>query len=153
MALVQVVTIETLAGTASLTLGNPAQVDRLDFASNQIVFASSSSFSLSKSDTLLYIKYLTLFNNILLLNFPTIGQFVNLPLPACSFDVSITTGPNRKTDYAQKSGNSTVLNIDYNTNTGLSTFSSRHPSVTISMQEFYMMVYIFNQYSNQVSVA
>lgn len=152
MPLQQILTTDSVNVTASVTFNNPAQLDRIDFANNQITFAATSSFNLSKSDTILYIQFLLFFNNNLFINFPYVSQSVNGSFPVSSFNLFTTNLGVKKIDYVQSSNGVNVLNMNYLPIASSCAFAARPSPVTVTLQEFYMMTYVLGQYANQISV-
>lgn len=152
MALVQVLGTDSLGVTSYIDFNNPGQVDQVSFGGNAITFAACSQFNLSKSDTVLYIKYLEAFSANLLINFPAIAGFINTSWPICNFQTSITSAGVTHINYIQSSGASTVLDINYVPIAASSGFSARVSPVVITLQEFFMMCYILSQYAVQVEL-
>lgn len=55
-------------------------------------------------------------------------------------------------NYTQKSGVSTVEDISYDINSMTMTFKNKPADKTISLQDFFMMIYMKRQYAKQVSL-
>lgn len=150
MPLTSTTTFDIVGQTQTLTFNNPSQVDQVTFSSNSITFAAESSFNLSKSDTLLYFQYLNSFNNLLLLNFPSISSSIGQIWPLSVFEISITNVGVKKIIYTQTSNGTTVLNITYPPIAQASAFVARGSPVTISIQEYFMTILMMNQFTSQV---
>jgi len=152
MALTSTTTFDITGATQTLTYFNPAQVDQIIFSSNQITFASISSFNLAKSDLLLYCQFLNIFNNLLFANFPSVSASVNSPWPVCQFDFSETNVGVKKLIYTQISQGTAVQTINYLPIATAAAFTARGAPVVISLQEFFMYVLMNNQYAIQVGL-
>jgi hypothetical protein len=152
MALTQILTLDIIDNLASITFNNPAQIDQVSFASNQITFSICSIFNLVKSDLILYIKYLTQFNASLIINFPSVGTSINQSFPISNFQVNRTSLGVTHINYIEGTGSSTVYSINYVPIAGAASFVARISPVTISLQEFYMCIYMMQQYLQQILV-
>jgi len=152
MALTSTTTFDIVGATQTITFNNPTQVDQITYSGNQIIFQTSSAYNLAKSDYLLYFKYLNAFNNLLLLNFPVISQAFSIAWPLCQFDITESNVGVQKIIYSQSSVGTAVININYVPIANSSAFTARASPVTISLQEFFMMVYMLSQYTNQVGL-
>jgi hypothetical protein len=153
MALTSVISLDVINVNSSITYNNPSQIESISFSSNSITFSSTAGFTLSKSDTLLYLKYLLAFNSQLFVNFPFISQFSTLSLPVSQFKILILNGPNI-IEYFQTSTSSPVslvYNITY-TPGGTATFAARSSPITITLQEFFMCIYMMIQYQTQINI-
>lgn len=153
MALTSTTTFDIVGGTQSIIFSNPSAVDQISFSSNQVTFAISSTYSLSKSDFALYYKYLSVFNLLLARNFPSIGLSVNTswPSPGTSFSITQTNPPPRIV-YNQASLGTTVINISYLPVASAATFATRSSPVTISTQEYLSFINVISEFSNQVAL-
>lgn len=152
MALTSTTTFDVINVTSTITFNNPSQVDQITFSGNQITFQTCSSYTLVKSDFLLYFKYLNSFNNQLFINFPSISQSINSAFPLSVFDITIYSAGVTHIIYNQTSLGTTVTNINYVPIAGAAAIVARSSPVTITLQEFFMFVYILNQYSTQILV-
>jgi hypothetical protein len=152
MALQQVIAFDSLPQTNSITFNNPSQVDQVVYSGGNITFQTCSSYNLSKSDLILYCQYLNAFNNNLFLNFPSLASYVNTAFPTSSFQLSTTFAGVKHINYVQTSGSNTVLSINYVPIAMSGSVAARSSPVNITYQEFFMMLYMISQYSNQVSV-
>jgi len=151
MALTQTTTLDVVGQTSVLSFYQSATlVDQVSFGSNQITFASISSFNLSKSDLLLYIQYKIAWNNLILLNFPTILQYVNGAFPVSNFQISNTFAGVTHITFNQTSAGVTCVNINYVPTAASCSFTAIASPVTISIQEFFMNIYMLQQYQVQV---
>jgi hypothetical protein len=149
MALTAITTLDIPGLTQIIKFNNPAQVDEIDFGNNQIIFKASPTFNLSKSDFLLYINYLNVFNTALILNFPAVTAFqpLALPLSECNFKIGST-----RITYDQHSGVNDVFNITYFLNTQIMTFTARASDMTITLQEFFLLIYNMVKMNQQINV-
>ena len=152
MALTSTTTFDIAGQTQTITFNNPSQVDQITFSSNQITFSSESSFNLVKSDILLYNKYLQAFNNLLLINFPSISSSIGLAWPLCVFDFTESNIGVQRLIYNQTTSGTTVININYLPIATSAAFSARPSPVTITLQEFFMFVFMMNQFAQQVNL-
>ena len=152
MALTSTTTFDLVGQVQTLTMLDPSQVDQITFSSNTITFASSLTFNLSKKDMILYFKYLNAFNNILLINFPKISSSIGLAFPLSVFNLKETNVGGIDIVYNQTSNGTQAININYVPLTSTATFITRPAPVTISLQEFFFMIIMLNQFTNQVSL-
>lgn len=152
MALSSVITLDLVGKTQVLNYYQGASlVDTISYGSNQITFAASSGFNLSKSDTLLYNSLFQLYFTALVLNFPIALQSNDTIWPLCNFQISETSAGVIHINYAQTSIGSSVLAINYVPIASAAAFASRS-SITISMQEAFMLQFMLAQYTNQVGL-
>jgi hypothetical protein len=151
MALTAVTVFDIIGATQTITFNNPSQVDQITFSSNSITFQTSSTYSLQKSDFLLYFQYLDVFNNLLFSNFPTIAKSVNIAWPDSTYSITESGTPNRII-YDQTSIGTDFLNINYLPIATEATFATRSSPVTITLQEFFMTVYMLRQFTIQVGL-
>ena len=152
MALTSVITLDLVGQTQILNYYESATlIDTITYASNQITWAATSGFNLSKSDTLLYNSLFQLYFTALILNFPIAGKSNNTIWPLCQFDITETTVGITHINFTQTSIGSNVLAINYVPIATSAAFAARS-SITISMQEFFMTQIMLAQYANQVSL-
>lgn len=152
MALTSVTALDVVGKTASLTYNNPGAVDLISFANNQITFGSISQYSLAKSDALLYFQFMNTFNNLLLINFPTLSQFIGQIFPLCQIDLSITNVGIKKIIYTQTSAGTNVLVSTYLPIAGSASISARGSPVTISMEEWFYTIVCMAQFTQQINL-
>jgi hypothetical protein len=76
MALSATTVFDIVDQTQSITFNNPTMVDQISFANNQLTFAEISTFTLTQSDMLLYVKYLQALQEFLW-TIPMMNQFGN----------------------------------------------------------------------------
>lgn len=152
MALTSTTTFDIIGQTQTLTFNNPGQVDQVSFTSNAITFAAESQYTLAKIDVLLYFQYLNSFNNLLLLNFPSISSSIGQIWPLSKFDISTTSQGVKKIEYTQTTAGTTVLDISYLPIATSASFAARGSPVTISLQEYFMTILMMNQFTTQVSL-
>lgn len=148
-----------MALTAQTTLDIPEQtqtivfyegasvVDQITYSGGNITFSAILGFNLSKSDLLLYFKYLQIYLAALYTNFiqSTSGLW-----PLCLFEISETNIGVLKIIYTQNSQGVNVYTITYVPIAVAASFTSRANPITISLQEFYMTLNMLTQYINQV---
>jgi hypothetical protein len=152
MALTSIITLDLVGQTQILNYYQGANlVDTISYGSNQITFAASSGFNLSKLDTILYNSLFQLYFTALVLNFPIISKSNNTLWPLCNFQISETYAGVNHINYTQSSIGNSVLAINYVPQAVAAAFASRS-SITISMQEFFMTQIMLAQYSNQVGL-
>ena len=152
MALTSTTTFDVIGNTSTITFLNPSQVDQITYAGGAITYQAASSYTLAKSDFLLYFQYLNAFYNQLFINFPQIASSVNTIWPLSVFDISLTNVGTKKLTYTQSFSGTTVLQINYLPLTVSAGFVTRPSPVTISLQEFFQNVYMLTQYTTQVSL-
>jgi hypothetical protein len=156
MALTATTVLDVVDQTQTISFfSSAAQVDQIIYSSNQMTFTAITTFNLVKSDFLLYYQYLNAFFKILPINFPivnvtTLPQLASWPLS--SYNLAETDVGVFKIDYTQTSGSSTALALNYVQIAGAVAFSARATPVVITLQEFYMMMNMLAQYTNQVSL-
>lgn len=152
MALTNSTTFDVAAQTQSMTFDNPGMVDQISYASGVITYSAISSYNLSKSDLLLYLKYINTFNNLLIVNFPTISTTLNSIWPLCSFNITENSLGVTHLTYTQTSTGTQVQSINYVPSAVAASISARSSPVTISLQEFAMSVLMYYQYAIQVGL-
>lgn len=154
MALTNITTFDVVGGTQTMAFYDPSLVDQITYSAGSITLAAISSFNLSKSDMLLYYQYVNSFNNLLFVNFPSISAHVNTSWPFdTTFEIYTTTVGVNHIYYIQNTVSSTnVYTINYVPTATAASFAARSSPVTITLQEWFMTVYLLAQYSTQVSV-
>lgn len=152
MALTSSTTFDIVGQTKTLTFFNPSQVDQVSFANNQITFQSETQYSLAKSDMILWFKYLNVFNNLLLINFPAISSSIGQIWPLCIFSIVENNIGVKKITYDQQIAGTEVLNIVYVPIASAASVATRSSPVTISLQEWFMTILMMNQFTTQVSL-
>jgi hypothetical protein len=152
MALTATTTLDIVNQMSTLTYyESSSQIDQISFSNDVITLGSISSFNLSKADTILYYSLFQTWYTALLLAFPLIYKSNNTLWPLCNFQISKTTAGVTHINYAQSSQGSSVYGINYVPIAGSSGFSARS-SIMISLQEFFMMQIMLQQYTGQVSL-
>lgn len=149
MALKAVTTLDIPGLTQTIVYNVPALVDEIDFGSNQITFKAIASYNLSKSDFLLYFQYLDIYNNALLFNFPSINASINVPIAASEYDFKVGS---TRIDYTQTHVATVTLGLTYLFSNSTMTFAARPSDVTISLQEWFTIVYDLRVVAKQVSL-
>jgi hypothetical protein len=152
MALTSTTTFDVDGNTSTITFFNPSQVDQITYNSDGITFQTAGSYTLAKSDYLLYFQYLNAFNNQLFINFPAISKNVNTAWPLILFSITETNIGVQKITYDQTSIGTTILNVNYLPSIASAGFVARGSPVTVTLQEFFMTVYMLTQYTNQVAL-
>lgn len=152
MALTSIITLDLVGQTQILNYYQGASlVDTISYGSNQITFAATSGFTLSKSDTLLYNSLFQLYFTALILNFPIISKSNNEIWPLCNFSITETYQGVTHLNLSETSVGNNVLGINYLPAYASAAFTARS-SITISMQEFFMTQIMLAQYANQVGL-
>jgi hypothetical protein len=153
MALTSTTIFDVVGQTQTITFYEGAsQVDQILFSSNQITFETAAAYNLAKSDYLLYFKYLNAYFSALFINFPSISSSSNAIFPLCTFSLTETSVGVTHINYLQNTGSTLVLGINYVPVALAAAFTARTSPVTISMQEFFMMINMLSQFTNQVSL-
>lgn len=152
MALTSTTTIDLVGQTQVLNYYEGVTLtDTITYSSNSITFSSTSGFTLSKSDTILYNTFFQAFFTLLVLNFPIVSKSNGLAFPLCNFQISETSAGVTHINYNQTSLGSTVYGINYVPIASSAAFSARS-TITISLQELFMLQVMFTQYINQVGL-
>ena len=152
MALTSTTTTDIVGATQVLTYSNPSQIDQISFGSNQITFGTTAGYSLGKSDQLLFNQFLNTFNNLLLINFPTVASSINAIWPLCSFDITFNNIGTKKIAYAQTSIGTSVFSINYLPIAVAGAVAARGSPVTISLQEYFSFIVFMAQYTAQTNL-
>ena len=153
MALTQTTSLDVVGGTSTITFYNGAQVDQITFSSNSITWQSQSTYNLSKSDLLLFIQFITFWNQTLFTNFTTtITPYVGTAFPNSVFDITRSFAGVTHITYNNTTSGTTVLNINYVPTAVSAAIATRGSPVTVTMQEFFMSIYMLQQYQVQVQV-
>lgn len=124
-------------------------VDEITFSNNQITFAKTGQFTLSKSDTLLYMQFLNTYHNHLLSHFPSISSSIGAKLPLCQFDINILSQGVTKIIYKQTSQGNPVYTTNYVPSSQSASFAER-TQMTITLQEFFMTILMNAQFKTQI---
>lgn len=131
---------------------NPSLIDGIYYSSGQITFAAASTYNLTKSDLLLFGQFISTFNSLLILNFPSVNSSIGTIFPLCSFDFTQTNVGVKKIIYHQSSNGTPVIGINYVPIAGAAAIATRASPVTITLQEYFMFSFMMNQYVQQVSL-
>lgn len=151
MALTSTTTLDDQNQTGTISFYQSATlVDQITFSSNQVTFATISSFNLSKSDVLLYYKLLVSFFVQMQTNFG-INSSADGIFPLCNFQLQETSVGVTHIYYNQSSQGNTVYASNYVPVAVSASYSARS-AVTISVQEFILAIYLKGQWTNQVSL-
>ena len=151
MALTSTTVFDIVGQTQTITFTNPTQIDQIVYSSNAITFETTAGYNLVKSDLLLYLRFIQVFNTLLYTNFPTVS-FGNLALPNSALSITKSFAGVTHLNYAQSSLGTNVLDINYVPTAGSGAITARGSPVTITIQEFVTMVTMLNIYSNQVNL-
>jgi len=148
MALTSTTTLDIINGIQTIIFNNPSQIDQIQFSSSSVTFSATSGYNLVKSDMILFGQYMTVFYNLLVINFP--GQINNLiSLPVSNFDISQTFQGVTHINFTETSQGNSVIGINY-VPVGQSGSISSRSSITITLQEFFQFYIFLTQYINQV---
>lgn len=152
ISLTAINTLDLVNQTLSIQFSQSSTViDQITYTGGSFTFASTSIVNLSKSDILLYQTYLLAYFNQINLNFPYIILTANnLAWPLSLFNIQQTFSSQKNIAYNQTSQGNQVYRINYTPINLTASFSSRS-SVTITVQEFFMLINMFKQYTNQIS--
>jgi hypothetical protein len=128
------------------------QVDQITFSNNAITMGATSGFDLSKTDCLLYNSLLQTWINALELNFPSVFISTNKIWPQSLFSVNIVsiTGLLRVL-YTQTSLGNSIYATDYLIVAQTVIYAARAQTI-ITLQEFFMMQIMIQQFTNQVAL-
>lgn len=153
MALTSTTTFDLIGQTQTISFfQSSTMVDQIIFSANAVTFASISGYNLSKSDCLLYGKYLNTYYLLLLTNFPIVGISQNYIWPLCVFDISETSSGVTHLTYTQTSQGNTVYTTNYVPIASQASWIARANPVTITLQEFYMTNNMMTAFTNQISL-
>lgn len=153
MALTSTTIFDISAQSQTLNFTNPNQIDQISYSGNQIIFSSSKTYTLLKSDVILWFKYLNAFNSLLLSNFPSIYANAGQAIPVCSFSMSSSqSNSEKKLVFDQQWSGIEVLNINYSSLSASAIYSTRANPIKISLQEFSMTVLMMSQFITQISL-
>ena len=151
MAITSTTTVDIVGQTQTIQFYSGVTIlDQFTYSGGQIVHAASTTYSLSKSDLLLYFQFLNAFNNLLIINFPTVNSNIGGFFPLCQFDLSETNVGVKRVIYNQTSAGTTVLNINYVAIAVAGAFATIGSPVTITLQEWFFMIIMMYQFNNQV---
>lgn len=153
MGLTATILTDIAGSTQTLTFSNPAMVDQIVFSNNHITLKAIASFNLSKVDMAIYLQYITQFNNLLFLNFPSFSSSLNLTWPISHFGINTSMSGVEHIIYTQSSQGTQVVQINYVPTALAGSFAARPSPVTITLQEWFMKIYMLTQYFNQIKVS
>jgi hypothetical protein len=151
MALTSTTSFDLIGQTQVLTYFNPSQVDQITYSNNQITFAGISSYNLSKSDLILYFQYLNAFNLFLIQNFPVVNQSIGAIWPFCQFDITESSSGVTHLIYTQTSQGNVVYTTNYVPIAQSGSMAARS-QVTITLQEYFMMILMKAQFTQQIGL-
>jgi hypothetical protein len=148
MALTSITTLDIIGGNQTIVFNNPSQIDQIQYSSSGITFSATSGYNLSKSDLFLFGQYLTVFYNLLQINFPS--SINNLTsLPNTNFSISQTFAGVTHINFSETSLGNNVFGINYVPQAASGAIASRS-QITITPQEFFLFQIMLVQYINQV---
>ena len=153
MALTSTILLDLPNQTQTLTFFEGAtQIDQITFSNNSITMGATSGFDLSKSDCLLYNSLFQTWVTAFELNFPAVFKSNNLQWPQSIFTINIVeiTGLLRVL-YTQTSLGNSIYATDYLIVAQEVIYAARS-LITISLQEFFMMQLMLQQFTNQVAL-
>lgn len=152
MTLTSNTTFDSIGNTSSLLFYQSASlVDQITYGSNEITYATISSYNLSQSDMVLYFQYINSWLSFLYQNFTVITQSQKLAWPFCLFEINFYSSGVSHLVYTQTSQGNNFLTINYVPIAGSGSISAR-TSTTITIQEFIMGLNMKTNYFNQVSL-
>lgn len=156
MPLTSVIAQDIPAATQEITFYNPGVIEDVLFSNNTFTYAAISSFTLIKSDFVLFFANKLQFYNAVLNNFPYVGSYYfNNVLPASSTQMQISSHPSPNISFTHTSSESptlTVVNITYDINAQTATFAKRLNAVTITMQEFLHAFGVLKRFAAQCAL-
>lgn len=147
----QISTLTSSTQSDTLAFLNPDQIDQLTYSSESITFEKCDEYKLTKEDLILYCEYIISWNVVLLDTFLNLVPAVNTAVPVSSFKIEVTS--DQQITYTQTANGQAVICITYYPSELKAVVSSRGSPISISYQEFFLMVYLLNQYINQVKVS
>jgi len=147
----QISTLTSSTQSDTLAFFNPDQIDQLTYSSESITFEKCDEYKLSKEDLILYCKYIISWNVSLLDTFVNLVPAVNTSVLVSSFKIEVTS--DGQIIYNQTANGEAVICITYYPSELKAIVSSRGSPVSISYQEFFLMIYLLSQYINQVIVS
>lgn len=153
MALTSTILLDLPNQTQTLTFfQGVTQLDQITFSNNSITMGSTPGFDLSKSDCLLYNSLFQTWVTALELNFPAVFKSVNSQWPQSIFSVNIVdiTGLLRVL-FTQTSLGNSIYATDYLIVAQTVIYAARS-TITITLQEFFMMQLMLQQFTNQVAL-
>jgi hypothetical protein len=148
MALTSVTTIDIIGGTQTIVFNNPGQIDQIQYSGSGITFSATAGYNLAKSDLLLFGQFITVFYNLLQVNFPSIINNLT-SLPNNNFSISQTFAGVTHINFAETSLGNSVFAINYLPSVVSGAIASRS-QITITPQEFFLFQILLVQYINQV---
>jgi hypothetical protein len=148
--LTAVTTFDIPSNTQNIVFNNPSQIDEIDFANNAVTVKAHSSFSVSKADFMTYFHCLNLFNTALFQNFPSINASINLATPVSEYNYKV--GSTRITYLQTTTASAAVMDLTYLFSNSTMTFAALGADKTITLQEFFTMIYLLTQITKQVSL-
>lgn len=152
MVITSQITTDIVGQTQILVISNSGPLDQILYSNNQITFGTSSTYNLSKADLALWGQFLNTFNNLLIINFPSIASSIGLAWPLCVFDFTENDIGVKRLIYNQTSNGTTVININYLPIATSAAFATRSSPVTITLQEYFMFILMMAQYFQQVNL-
>jgi len=152
MALTSTTLADLSDQTQTLTFYEGAtKIDQIVYNNNLITYSAISAYDLSSRDAILYFKYLNAFNILLYQNFPVLNLSANYKLPLSSFTLNLADLPGLNIIFKQSSHGVSIYNTHYTPANFTASYESR-PSVTVTVQEFFISVILMAQYTNQITL-
>jgi hypothetical protein len=154
MALTANTILNLPSGTQQIIFSNPSEVDNITYSSSGITYALESSFILSQADMALYMTYLTVFYNALLLNFPSINASFNKEVSVFLIEIQALNGPNLLvfTQTSTASPITHVYTITFDRGAKTATFAARSSAITITPQEYLIAFQLLKLFFNQIAL-
>jgi len=152
MALTSTILLDLPNQTQTLTFFQGTnQIDQIIYSNNSITLGTISSFNLNKSDCLLYNSLFQTWITALELNFPAVFKSTNLQWPQSHFAINRSSSSPINIIYTQTSKGNSVYLTNY-AHTGSTASYSARSSIIITLQEFFMMQLMLQQFTNQVAL-
>ena len=141
------------AGTLQIIFSDPTEFENVTYNSSGVTYAIDPSIVLSQADFANYYTYLLAFNTALLIQFPTINAFYNMPVQFSNFQIVHTNSPNIiiYNQTSTPSVNNQVYDLTFAEAGKLTTFARRLNAITITPQEYLLGFQNLTQFANQVA--
>ena len=152
MALTSTTTFDIANQTQTINFySSSVLVDSISYSAGVLNYANVAQFNLSKSDIILYFQYLNIFNNTLLVNFPSLNASLIQALPLCQFDFLENSIGTKKLIYTQNSQGNSIYTITYVVVGSSASFAARS-ALSTTIQEFLASLNFFGVFVNQITL-
>lgn len=148
MALTTQMTSNVQGASCSISFSNPNVIDEISFGTNQVTFKKNAGYSLTKEDFVLFINNLNVFFSAVQVQYPSINSFQAYPLPQCENNFKV--GSTRIT-YSQISGVNKFLELTYLLSNNTMSSAARAIDMTITVQEFFLLMNNLGRITQQIS--